>query len=168
MKKYWLSEFASYYGKQWLYPDGWTEIIDYLHSLGFEVVSVSTEKTNIQDVISFNGRPLEETVCNIQHSEFFIGMSSGLSWLAWGLGLPVVLISGMTKPYSEMQADCYRVINKSVCHGCFHDPEIDFAKVDERTCPKNKFYECSRMITPGMVKEAISKLLFCKGEKSHV
>ncbi|MEJ0003708.1 MAG: hypothetical protein WDN30_09295 [Pararobbsia sp.] len=30
----------------------------------------------------------------LKHAAFFVGLSSGLSWLAWAAGTPVVLISG--------------------------------------------------------------------------
>ena len=34
----------------------------------------------------------------LKHAEFFVGLSSGLSWLAWAVGAPVVMISGFTHP----------------------------------------------------------------------
>lgn len=37
----------------------------------------------------------------LHHASFFIGLSSGLSWLAWATHIPVVLISGFTLPVSE-------------------------------------------------------------------
>jgi autotransporter strand-loop-strand O-heptosyltransferase len=37
----------------------------------------------------------------LRHASFFIGLGSGLSWLAWASGIPVVLISGFSLPNSE-------------------------------------------------------------------
>jgi autotransporter strand-loop-strand O-heptosyltransferase len=39
-------------------------------------------------------RPLQERARWLRHADFFIGLSSGLSWLAWAVGTPVVMISG--------------------------------------------------------------------------
>jgi hypothetical protein len=36
-------------------------------------------------------RPIEDTISDILNCEFFIGVSSGLSWLAWGLDVPVFM-----------------------------------------------------------------------------
>ncbi|WP_025840497.1 glycosyltransferase family 9 protein [Asaia platycodi] len=64
--------------------------------------------------------PLSERARWLRHASFFIGLSSGLSWLAWAAGCPVVLISGFTEPYNEF-ATPYRVINRNVCNGCSND-----------------------------------------------
>ena len=50
----------------------------------------------------------------------FIGLSSGLSWLAWAAGTPVVLISGFTHPTNEFTTP-YRVINWHTCNSCWND-----------------------------------------------
>ncbi len=49
-----------------------------------------------------------------------MGLSSGLSWLAWAAGIPVVMISGFTHPTNEF-ATPYRVINYHACNGCWND-----------------------------------------------
>jgi len=46
-------------------------------------------------------RPLEERLDLISRAEFFMGLPSGLSWLAWGAGVPVVMIVGFTMPGTE-------------------------------------------------------------------
>jgi len=51
--------------------------------------------------------------------EFFIGLGSGLSWLAWACELPVVLISGFSEKWSETTLDTYRVINENVMSRMF-------------------------------------------------
>ena len=45
---------------------------------------------------------------------------SGLSWLAWAVGTPVVMISGFTHPTNEF-ATPYRVINYHACNSCWND-----------------------------------------------
>jgi autotransporter strand-loop-strand O-heptosyltransferase len=153
-----IAEFSTFDCKLWLNPDGWNKTVEHLTSLGLKVVSVSTERTQLKNVVSANARPIEETIRNIQHAEFFIGVSSGCAWLAWALGVPTVVISGSTDTFTEM-TDCYRVINKMVCHGCINDKEVPFDRGNRRLCPRNKNFECSTSITFKMVKAAIDRLM---------
>jgi autotransporter strand-loop-strand O-heptosyltransferase len=92
--------------------------------------------------------------------EFFIGIGSGLSWLAWSVGLPIVLISGFSDEYTETQSNTYRVINKNVCTGCFNSHRLDAG--DWNWCPINKNtdkqFECSKSITGQMVIETIKQV----------
>jgi hypothetical protein len=67
---------------------------------------------------------LPERVAMLQHADFFIGLSSGLSWLAWACRIPVVLISGFTLPNCEFSTP-YRVFSTHVCKGCRDDVRID-------------------------------------------
>ncbi len=78
----------------------------------------------------------------------FIGLSSGLSWLAWAAGAPVVMISGFTHPINEFPTP-YRVINWHVCNSCWNDDTTDFNNQDRADflwCPRHKdtprMFEC--------------------------
>lgn len=153
-----LAEFSTFQGKLWNYPGGWQELVDWFNASGHRVMSVSREPTQLKNIIPANGRPIEETINNIQHAEFHIGVASGLIWLAWALGTKPVVISGFTEPYSEM-TDCIRVINKDVCHGCYNDQHIQFDRGNWRLCPRNMHFECSTKITPHMVEKALQPLV---------
>ncbi|MCX4159748.1 MULTISPECIES: glycosyltransferase family 9 protein [Paraburkholderia] len=59
---------------------------------------------------------MAERVALLQHASAFVGMSSGLAWLAWACRTPVVMISGFTLPYNEFQTP-YRVFNVHTCTG---------------------------------------------------
>jgi ADP-heptose:LPS heptosyltransferase len=160
-----ISEFASANGmKVWQNQIGWKTIVDELKNMGYEVVSISKEKTELKNVIKQNGnRPLSERVWYLQHCEFFIGMSSGLSWLAWASGAKVVLISGHSKKWFEFSENCLRINNENVCNGCHNIAEhVDkFCCYHESFCPENKNFICTRSISPKMVLDEIknSKLL---------
>ena len=65
-------------------------------------------------------RPLAERARWLRHAAAFVGLSSGLSWLAWAAGTPVVMISGFTHPTNEF-ATPYRVINWHACNSCWND-----------------------------------------------
>ncbi len=75
---------------------------------------------------------------------------SGLSWLAWAAGCPVVLISGFTHPTNEF-ATPYRVINWHACNSCWNDPRHRFDHKDFLWCPRHagtpRQFECTRLIT---------------------
>jgi autotransporter strand-loop-strand O-heptosyltransferase len=85
-------------------------------------------------------------------------LTSGLSWLAWSLEKPVVLISGISKENTEFFTP-YRVTNTNVCHGCTTEKGYQFDRGDWMFCPKNKNFECTSSITFEMVKEKIDKLI---------
>jgi autotransporter strand-loop-strand O-heptosyltransferase len=83
-------------------------------------------------------------------------MSSGLSWLAWAVGKPVVMISGFTNPYSEF-SNPYRVFNSNVCNSCWNDISVpNHSQNGWSYCPRNKNWECSTEITSDMVIEKIN------------
>ena len=143
--------------------EGWQELINHLHDLGYKVVNVSKEKNPFKNAQQINNTSMENTMNVIHHSEFFIGLSSGLSWLAWGMGKHVVMISNFTKPDHEFTSNCTRVINLSVCNGCWNNPIFKFDKGDWDWCPVHKGtkrqFECHKSITSKMVIDQIQHLL---------
>src|SRR5215470_683220 len=103
-------------------------------------------------------RPLQERARWLKHAEFFIGLSSGLSWLAWAAGIPVVMISGCTHPTNEFETP-YRVTNYHACNSCWNDVRARFDHKDFMWCPRHKDtprqFECTRLITVDQVKAVI-------------
>ena len=75
----------------------------------------------------------------LYNCEFYIGLSSGVSWLSWALNKPSILISGMSLEKNEFFTP-FRITNKSVCHGCWNKINIDyqFDKKDWYWCPLHK------------------------------
>ena len=141
--------------------EGWQEVINRLHEKGFTIVNVSLEENPFDNCQGLLDTSMTNTMYNIYNSEFFIGLSSGLSWLAWALEVPVIMISNFTDEEHEFK--CYRVTNNRVCHGCWNDPQYKFDKGDWDWCPVHKGtdrqFECHTSITPDMVIEQIKKLL---------
>lgn len=157
-----VSEHSTFLSKHWLKDKGWDTVVSYLKSKGYKVAAISKEPSHIKGVVDLTGRNIEDSLSNIHHADLFIGVSSGPSWLAWALKRPLVLISGYSSKWAEM--DCNnplvsRVINKKVCHGCFNDPSLELDKGDWHWCPRNRNHECSKMISVDMVIEAINKQL---------
>jgi autotransporter strand-loop-strand O-heptosyltransferase len=132
--------------KLWWNPYGWTEVIKYLKHLGFDVMCIDKERVvgipgSYQkappEAIDWTGPySLQERVNQIRGAEFFIGMTSGLSWLAWACQKPVVLISGFTAPQNEFNTP-YRVFNEeSPCKDCWGDMTIPFWHHSWLWCPR--------------------------------
>jgi autotransporter strand-loop-strand O-heptosyltransferase len=155
--------------KYWNNEKGWEEVIKYLNSKGYEVWCIdrfpsfgnASRKINYipKGAIDKTGDlPLEMRMSQIYNSEFFIGLGSGLSWLAWALNKPTVLISGFSKAFAEFETP-YRVINESVCNGCWNDTDLKFDKSDWMWCPRNKNFECSKKISAKMVIDKIDCII---------
>ena len=139
--------------KYWHYPGGWQRLVDLLKMVGYEVVLIQKEPNSLSGVIDRSGDiPIENRVSDLLQCEFFIGLSSGLSWLSWALGVPTVVISGFTDPFLEFSDRCLRIINRDVCNGCFTKTEYKFDRGDWWWCPVHKgtdrYFECTRTIKP--------------------
>ena len=172
--------------KYWNHPEGklvqslapnWNQLFAKLRKKGY--IPVVVERDELFGVNpNLNGIPkkanakigesLESTINYIQHAEFFIGLSSGLTWLAHALNKKVVMISNFTEDWHEIPLhypDYKRITNKSVCHGCFNRVgiEYEFDFNDWYWCPKHKDtprqFECHTSITPDMVIEQINDWL---------
>ena len=159
--------------KYWNNPNGWQEVIDYLNNLGYECMIYSKEGDGYmgnnypEGVTIYKGGNLQEVIDDLSTCQFFIGLGSGLSWLAWACKLPVVLISGFSEKWAETTLDTYRVINESVCHGCFNSERLDAG--DWNWCPLHKntdrMFECTKTITSDMVIKEINKIMSITEEK---
>jgi autotransporter strand-loop-strand O-heptosyltransferase len=151
--------------KEWSYPNGWQELVDYLNGLGYKVAVITKEQTPwLNNVLDWTGdHPLQTRINQLYHSEFYIGLGSGLSWLSWSVGKPTVMIANFSKEGHEFTSNCIRITNKSVCNGCWNNPNFTFDKGDWYWCPVNKGTEdhfiCQKSITPKMVIAQISHLL---------
>jgi autotransporter strand-loop-strand O-heptosyltransferase len=143
--------------------EGWQELINYLHNLGYKVINVSKEDNPFKNANKIKNTSIYNTINVINHSEFFIGLSSGLSWLAWALGKEVVMISNFTEPDHEFTTNCTRIINKNVCNGCWNKSDFKFDKGDWNWCPLHRGterqFECHKSITPEMVINQIQHLI---------
>jgi len=134
--------------------EGWQKVINYLCQNGYDVINVSKEDNPFDNCTKINDTSIEYTMQTIRNADLFIGLSSGLSWLAWALNQKIVMISNFTE--SDHEFECYRITKPDVCHGCWNDPNI---KLDPHWlfCPRNKDFECQRTIPASMVIDAIKK-----------
>jgi len=138
--------------------EGWQEVINYLHDQGYDVINVSKEDNPFDNCTKISDTSIENTIDVILNSEFFIGLSSGLSWLAWALKKKVIMISNFTSADHEFQLDCIRITNTNVCNSCWNEDGIIFDKGDWNWCKHkdtDKHFECHKSITAQMVIEKI-------------
>ena len=169
---------ASTQCKYWNNPSGWREIVRFLKEAGYRVVCIDKFAVNGHGIVwnhiphgvqdETGDRPLTERARWLRHAEFFVGLSSGLSWLAWAVGVPVVLISGFTHPNNEF-ATPYRVFNYHACNSCWNDVRHRFDHHDFLWCPRQantpRQFECTRLITSEQVIATICKIPdFCQSD----
>lgn len=164
-----IAPHGSSHAKYWNYPGGWQAIIDHLNSKGYKVVMITQEPLGdkwhdsklggtLTGVIDKTGNhPLSERANDMLNAKAFIGIGSGLSWLAWALETPIVMISGFSEAYSEFK-DCKRISPpKNKCSGCFNRTRLDAG--DWEWCPDhkntNRMFECTKSIIPSTVINAI-------------
>lgn len=153
--------------KYWNNPNGWQELVDYVKGLGFDVYLLSKEddgymgNVNPKGVIKISNKSLEEIGSILLGSTGFVGISSGLSWLAWALNVPTILISGQTDKSLEPSSNIKRIINENVCHACFSRHLFD--RSDWNWCPDQggteRQFECSKTITFDEVKPKLDEIL---------
>jgi autotransporter strand-loop-strand O-heptosyltransferase len=155
---------SSSQAKYWNNPEGWRRVIAYLKSIGYRVICIDQKPAHGKGFIwnqiphgaedETGDRPLTERARWLRHAAAFIGLSSGLSWLAWAAGVPVVLISGFTHPTNEFETP-YRAINWHACNSCWNDVRHQFDHKDFLWCPRHggtdRQFECTRLITPDQV-----------------
>lgn len=151
---------------------GWDKVVRFLKTKGYKVICIDRDESfgsppndmNLipKKAINETGNfPIQKRIKQIMNCDFFIGLSSGLSWLAWALGKKVVMISGSTDKVNEF--DCFRVQNESVCHGCLNDEDLSSSegiRSNWAYCPRNKKLECRTKISFDMVKEQITKCMY--------
>jgi autotransporter strand-loop-strand O-heptosyltransferase len=153
--------------KYWNNKNGWQELVDNLLINGYEVIMVSKEEDGYMGneypigVTLLLDNSIESVINEIFTSELFIGISSGLSWLAWSLGVNTCLISGITKPESDFTPTVRVSPKENVCRFCFNTEKLDAG--DWNWCPKHKGthrqFECTTTITAQDVIAEISSLL---------
>ncbi len=161
--------------KGWLYPGGWEEVTSYLKERGYRVLCIDRDK-RLQEgrfvlempkgAEDFTGnRSLLERADMLHHAEFFIGLSSGLSWLAWTADCPVIMISGFTAYWYEFFTP-YRVYNRLACNGCYNDVRGNWKQnpCSRQAKGTDNEMQCSTRITPRMVIEAVDRLIADKRE----
>ena len=151
-----FSEYSTMRNKFWNREGAWQKVIDYLVAVGYECVSVSTEKSMLQNVTRHNGQMIQSTINDIAGCDFFVGLNAGPTWVAIALGIPAIMITGVSEEWNDFPNE-HRIASDVCTPGCFNDPAIPIERGME-WCPRNKNYECTAVITEDRVIEEIEKI----------
>jgi autotransporter strand-loop-strand O-heptosyltransferase len=157
--------------KYWNNPNGWREIVGFLKASGYRVICIDQKPVHGTGIMwthiphgvedETGDKPLPERARWLKHASLFVGLASGLSWLAWAAGCPVVMISGFSHPTTEFTTP-YRVNNWHTCNSCWNDPAFSFDHKDFFWCPRHantpRQFECTRLITPAQVMRVIETI----------
>lgn len=171
---------ASAQCKYWNHPDGWRVLVAHLKARGYRVLCIDRDReygppdapnTMPEGAEDYTGPlPLQERASLLAHADFFVGLGSGLSWLAWAVGVPVVLISGFSHPKAEFHTP-WRVINFHACNSCYNDTTVEFDG-DFGWCPRHAGdalrYQCTTAITAGHVTRVVDELIAARGTTGAV
>ena len=158
--------------KMWNNPTGWHEVVAHLKKRGYRVICIDQKPVHGSGLLythiphgaedETGDRPLMERARWLQHADAFVGLSSGLAWLAWSAGAPTVMISGFTHPTNEFTTP-FRVINWHTCNSCWNDPALRFKHDDFMWCPRHqntpRHFECTKLITGSHVIAQIDRAL---------
>ncbi len=158
--------------KYWNNAYGWLNTVEYLKKLGYRVLCIDRDAITVSGLHGnsipygaedFTGnRLLQERIDLLYHADFFIGLASGLSWLAWGVGKPVIMIAGFTAPGTEFYTP-YRVQHFHVCNSCGNDMRYEHSYDNFGWCPKHagtdREFECTRFIAPEHVNHMIDRVI---------
>lgn len=162
--------------KMWNNPMGWREVVAHLKQRGYRVICIDQKPVHGSGLLythiphgaedETGDRPLTERARWLKHADAFVGLSSGLAWLAWAAGVPAVVISGFTHPTNEFSTP-FRVINWHACNSCWNDPALRFKHDDFMWCPRHqntaRHFECTKLITGSHVNGVIDRALIARG-----
>lgn len=161
--------------KYWNNPTGWQDVCDHLKQKGFTPVILSKEEDGYMGnkfpigASHVSGMDLQSLINYICKCRAFIGVGSGLTWLAWACHVPTILISGFSEPFTEMQHGITRIstpTDKRITSGCFNKYRFDAGNwhwyEPKQFVGTARQYECSKSITSETVIDAINQLLKIK------
>jgi autotransporter strand-loop-strand O-heptosyltransferase len=162
---------SSTQAKYWNNPHGWRAVVAFLKSRGFRVICIDQKAAHGTGLVwnhipngaedETGDRPLAERARWLRHASAFVGLSSGLAWLAWAARTPVVMISGFTHPTNEFTTP-YRIINWHACNSCWNDVRVRFDHKDFFWCPRHvgteRQFECTRLITAEQVIAVLERV----------
>ena len=144
--------------KEWVY-DSWCKLASKFVDDGYKVFVCSVNPLNIPDTTDIN-KSLTITATYLKHSDIFVGLGSGLSWLNWALGKHTYMINGFAEEGHEFTSNLTKITN-DLCIKCWNDPVYMFDPSNWDWCP---VYEgtklqhiCQKSITVEQVFNIIKK-----------
>lgn len=158
-----IAPYGTMKAKMWMSYDcqtnKWQSVVDYLTELGYDVWWISKEECNLNNVVNLSGDyEIEDRVRQLLGCEFFVGVASGLSWLANACGIHVFRINSWSWGWTEFQENTTIIENNNAgCRGCFNDGSLDKGNFYHDYCPRDMDFICSKSIPSSQVIEQIDK-----------
>lgn len=160
--------------KYWNNPKGWQEVVNFINSKGHVPLIMSREEDGYmgnkfpRGVEKHPAGSVNKLIGALCRCKAFVGVGSGISWLAWACNVPTILISGFSEPYTELQpSDTFIRIGapkrEGLTSGCFNkyrfDPGDWHWYEPAQLVDTDRQYECSKAITSEEVIEALKKFI---------
>jgi len=160
-----ISMYSTSKCKLWYY---WQEAIDFLTSNGYRVIEVSkendmmgTKTSDFRGLEELQDKAIENVMTYLHYCDFYIGLSSGISWLAYGLRKRVYMISNFTNTEHEFTINTIRIADTNICNSCWNDPLFRFNKGDWNWCPRHedtpRHFECHKLLTADRLIDKIKE-----------
>lgn len=158
-----FSEFASMPSKMWHYENGWQELVDYFVDKGYTMVSISFENSSLSNIVDLSGDEYSflHRLSTLKDSEFYIGMDSGLSWMANFIDKHCCLIYGSSEEEFSFQDNVTKIglSEDDYCRGCLEDVTVLRSWENMATCFYRKSFECTRLLTTEIVITKIEETI---------
>jgi autotransporter strand-loop-strand O-heptosyltransferase len=162
-----FSEHSTMRNKLWNREGAWQKVIDHVKSLGMDAISISNEKSAVKGVLDHANQSIQRSITDIDGCEFYVGLNAGPSWIAYALGKPVIMLTGVSEEWNDFPNPYRIAINNEVCGiGCFNDPTLPISR-DWLWCPRDKDYICTGNITEQMVMDMIDQVMADVGVPHH-
>jgi autotransporter strand-loop-strand O-heptosyltransferase len=145
--------------KHMLSNKAWMTIIKKVKSFGFDVINVGNSFTTFPEVIEGCSQDIFTSMRYIRDAEFHIGLSSGLSWMAWAYGKHVLMINNFTHEGYEFIEGNTRILNNSVSYGHFNNPDTEWEPTWQFDPDKDNHTQSCRSITPEMLLKGFDELM---------
>lgn len=161
-----ITEYSqSNFEKNWLYPNGWQTVANFLMEKGYKVVPISNEPSNLigSNIINRTGLPITEIARYIKYSECVIGAATAAVRIGIATNTPT--ISVITNAWMDSDFPAYYVYNhdEGTCFGCYT------WKSQNEKCDKKQRLdwapnwidvpECSLNISPDMIINQLKNVL---------
>lgn len=136
--------------KEWVF-EYWEQLARALKNKGYKVVVLSSNPYKIKGTTNIYGKSWDTVATYLWHSEFLVGLGSGLSWFNWALSKFTYMINGFVEEGHEFTKNMKK-ITKNRCIKCWNDPVHVFDAGDWDWCPVYKGTKlqhiCQKDITP--------------------
>ena len=180
--KYW--NYGYEVGEEFQNGKGWREVINWImDNTDYSVVVINQYKTFGNENVTYNRHwfndihpdrviikdqsSLLDRIVDIKNCKWFMGLNSGMSWIAYTLKVPMIVIGALNKQKEVFGVEDSLLkyihisdFNKDACSSCFYEYKLDRKW---EFCPEHsntdRMYECTSLITPQMVTEQCEKLL---------